>query len=119
MSQTAPMSALPLFAAPAAREERPAAPPELSERREYLEAIRSRMRMLYRSRAGIHGSDRARVTPDDARYAFESMNPPAGISRNFLAHVFREPGWVVVGEYESATNGAHRNKLQAYAWRGE
>lgn len=121
MSEVAPIAALPLFAPPVEAEKGRKAVADVSsltERREYLEAIRSQMRMLYRSRVGVHGADRARVTPDDARRAFEAMRPPKGLSRNFLAAVWREKGWTVVGDYVSETNGSHGNKLQAYAWIG-
>lgn len=125
MSQHAPVGLLPLFG-------QTAEPPRPSEaekgrraveaaglnRRDYIDRIRARMRELYRDRAVIVGMEHARVTPDDARQAFEEMDPPAGISRNFLAFVFRSPEWEVVGQHVSTTGGSHGNKLNAYAWRG-
>ena len=89
----------------------------LPDRRAYLERVRFRMRSLYEARYRDQG-ERASVTPDDARRVFEAMGPPATMSRNFLAAVFREPGWEVVGTYRSATENSHGNRLNAYAWRG-
>lgn len=118
MSERAPLSALPLFGTAEVEKGRQvvAAVASLPERREYLEAVRSRMRMLYRARIGIHGEGKARVTPDDARRVFEGMNPPPLLNRSFLAAVFREPGWQVCGTYKSATKGSHGNELKAYRW---
>ncbi len=83
----------------------------------YLEPIRAQMREMYFERARVFG-EQARVTPDDARLAFEAMNPPADMSRNFLAAVFRESGWAPAGKYISKTSGSHGNELNAYAWKG-
>lgn len=126
MSMNAPVSTLPLFAQPAPSSElekgrvgveRAA---EAPGRALYLRMVRARMRALYRQRVQAYGVDypKAFVSPDDGRAYLESLNPPENMSRNFMAAVFREPGWVVVGTYTSATKNGHGNKLQKYAWRG-
>lgn len=126
MSLHAPVTELPLFAPPprVAEEEKGreavAAAAEPSGKANYLRMVRARMRAIYRSRVGAYGADhpRACVRPDDARAYFETLNPPAGMSRNFLGAVFREPGWTVVGEYRSGTDRSHGNKLNEYRWTG-
>jgi hypothetical protein len=90
----------------------------LPERAAYLQRIRDKMRQVYRMKVDLYGEHGASVTPDDARRYFESMNPPAGLSRNFLAAVWREPGWEIVGVYHSETRGSHGNKLNRYRWVG-
>jgi hypothetical protein len=78
----------------------------------YLDRVRLEMRLLA-ERWG-------KATPDDARQAFEAMDPPDAktLSRNFLGCVFRQPKWVVVGTYRSQTPGSHANRLNIYALRG-
>lgn len=123
MSQNAPVDLLPLFTQPAPPRETEAEKGRrildalAEQRRGYLDRIRSQMRQLYLDRSALHGTG-ARVSPDDARAFFESLSPPAGLSRNFLAQVFREPGWTVVGSHVSTTKGSHGNDLKAYAWTG-
>lgn len=118
MSERVPTSTLPLFAE-SEREKGRRIVGELAtlpDRAAYLELIREKMRRVYRLRVDLHGEHGAWVTPDDARRFFESLNPPAGISRNFLAGVWREPGWQIVGIYHSATKNSHGNKLNRYRW---
>lgn len=94
--------------------EKEAALDNLAElRADYLERVRAEMRRW--------AEDGEPITPDDARAYFESLNPPPPekLSRNFLACVFREPGWRVVGTYKSETPGSHANRLNVYKWNGE
>lgn len=126
MSMVGPgVSGLPLFGtAPSEPEKGATAVAELASdpmRASYLRVIRDRMRMIYRTRVRAYGADsqRAVVRPDDAREIFErECNAPADMSRNFLGAVFRERGWVRVGEYRSETKGSHGNDLNEYRWKG-
>lgn len=84
-------------------------------RRKYLERIRAEMRRHARRFDGT-------ATPDDARRAFEAMDPPpvALLSRNFLALVFQTPEWTPTGRtYRSQTKGSHGNRLNVYRYTGE
>lgn len=87
-------------------------------RADYLERIRRRMRILYFERVALWGEERAHVTPDDARRAFEAMHPPSGeeLNRNFLAAVFQPREWVVLElrGHVSRTAGSHGNRLNTY-----
>lgn len=126
MSLHARTDSLPLFSPPASVPEVEKghagvqAAAEAPGRGLYLRMVRARMRALYRQRVQVYGVDypKACVRPDDARAYFETLNPPAEMSRNFLAAVFREPGWECIGRYRSGTAGSNGNELKAYRWVG-
>jgi len=101
-----------LFSQPSEEAEKERVLGDLAElRADYLERIREEVRR--RAEMGM------RVTPDDARDYFESLNPPPPeeLSRNFLAAVFRTREWEVVGTYKSTTPGSHANRLNEYGLR--
>lgn len=112
MSEVAPLSTLPLFAGTEEDAKREAFASMEETRAYYLDKVRRKMRALalVRMGQGLH----PRATPDEARAAFEEMNPPAEMSRSFLALVFRGPEWKMAGRYKSATPGSHANVLHVY-----
>ena len=90
--------------------------------RTWLDPIRDEMRALYRRRVAAWGpAEEAFVCGDDVRRLLErrpELGPPAGVSNNALAAVWRERGWVrLAGKHVSKTPGSNGNEIARWAWR--
>jgi hypothetical protein len=91
-------------------------------RRHYRNLIRARMRDLWWERYDRSGGFmNTVVTPDDARTYYDSLTPPKGLSRNFLAGVWEERHeggkrvWKALDNtHRSTTHNSHGNKLNRY-----
>ncbi|MBL4701600.1 MAG: hypothetical protein JKX85_10125 [Phycisphaeraceae bacterium] len=94
---------------------------ELS-RGEYLDRIREKLAVLYRSRWVSQGLE-AFVSADDARDILNKMPnvpPPSRMNRNFLGQLFRADGWKFTGKtINSKTPGSHGNLLRCWRWVGQ
>lgn len=101
---------------------------EMAEARKVLLAeVREGMRRLYahlKDYEGLEPNPPVFVCGDDARSFFEALPgvpPPEILSRNFLAAVWREPGWRVIPYkvHQSCVEGSHGRRVLCYEWVGE
>ncbi|MEQ1573091.1 MAG: hypothetical protein ABL993_02485 [Vicinamibacterales bacterium] len=127
MSGYYPIHGLDLFAPPKV-DERPESPaPALeavAERdREWLAALRGKLRELYLHRKAtwpVSGMP-AYVCADDARRLCRQhpeLRVPAGTSNNALGCVFRGKGWRRTGDTFSTQDGSHGNRIGTWIWEG-
>jgi hypothetical protein len=91
-----------------------------SRKRDVLDWLRGRMRVIYRMRAEDVGLAAACVTADDARRIIDAMPEFDGVCRNFLGSLFLADGWEFTGQrIKSKTKGSHANELKCWRYRGE
>lgn len=103
------------------RKERALAAMEDSELRRYLlTRLRKYAKRLYLDRVERHGERKAYVCADDVRrYLERELEPPEGLSRNFLGACFGTVDWETDGStVQSNTPGSHGNRILRWSYTG-
>lgn len=90
-------------------------------RREVLDVLRERLKIVYQSRLRDAGPSRAYVTADDARVLLLSLDIDLrGENMNFLGALFKSQGWEPMPYmHQSDTPGSHGNLLHCWRFVGE